>query len=73
MICLIIASGYGDNSTSTATEDAFFIDEKMFKLNTVQPVFDDFNLMNPWTFKTSGDTEKGFRECEIIFVPHHVI
>ena len=66
-----IASGYGDNSTSTATEDSFFIDETLFKLNTVKPEFDDFNLMNPWSFKTT-DSKQGFGECELVFVPHYV-
>jgi len=68
---LVLASGYGDNTTSTATEDSFFIDETLFKLNTVKPEFDDFNLMNPWSFKTT-DSKQGFGECELVFVPHYV-
>ena len=58
--------------TNQATEDAFFIDHHMFKLNAIQPKFDDNNLMNPWTFKTVPNGKKDFKECDVIFAPHLV-
>lgn len=69
---IILAGGYGDAETSQATEDSFFIDRILYKLNTVEPKFDDNNLMNPWTFTTLPNGKKDFRECEIIFAPHQV-
>lgn len=71
-ISLNFAGGYGDEKINEATEDAFFIDDVMIKLNAVQAIFDDNNLMNPWTFKTVGGSKKNFKECEITFAPFYV-
>jgi len=70
-ISLNFASGYGEKEANGATEDSFFIDDVMFKLNTVQPEFDENNLMNPWKFKTVATLQNNFKECEITFTPHY--
>jgi len=31
-----------------ATEDAFFINDFLYKLNAVETIYDENNLMNPW-------------------------
>src|SRR5690349_10840171 len=69
---LMLVSGYGHNETMKATEDAFFVDKKLFKLNPIEPTFDDHNLMNPWTLKTYVAASGKHQECDVVFAPHFV-
>ncbi len=54
-----------------ADEDSFFLNQTLYKLNTVETKYDENNLMNPFNIRTIGTKLKN-SQCEIIFAPHYV-
>jgi len=65
---LNMGHGFQDHNLSKATEDAYFINEHIHKLNAAETTFDENNLLNPWQFSCVRNN-KNFRECEVTFRP----
>ncbi len=55
--------GYGFGDTSKASENMLFYDGKAHKLDTVEFILDDTDMMKPWTF-TSSD-----KRFELVMTP----
>jgi hypothetical protein len=58
------SAGYGSADSSLGTENAFFVDGKLHKLDQVTFHVSPANWLNPWRF-TSNDNR-----LEMIFTPH---
>jgi len=65
---LNLGRGFQDFNTSVASEDAFFINDNIYKLNAAEIEYDENNLLNPWKFSCTKKN-KNFRECDITFKP----
>jgi len=65
---LNLGGGFQDQELGTATEDAYFINNYIYKLNAAEISYDSNNLLNPWNFKCITDN-KTFKECDITYKP----
>ena len=63
--------GFQDYNGSQATEDSFFINDEIQKLNAAEISYDENNLLNPWRFNCIRKN-KNFKECDVTFKPSNV-
>jgi len=65
---LNLGGGFQDPAVAAATEDAYFVNNYIYKLNAAEISYDPENLLNPWKMHCVTDN-KDFKECDIIFKP----
>lgn len=62
--------GFNHPESSRHTEDSFFVNGKIFKLNSIESKkLDEKDTMSKWEFVSKSD-EKIKNNCKIIFTPH---
>jgi hypothetical protein len=68
IIGLNFGHGFNHPESSRHTEDSFFVDGKIFKLNSVESKKLDSDVMSKWEFVSKSD-EKIKNKCRVIFTP----